>query len=106
MINLDIAHRRLHNQHMAHLTYIMMRAELEGIICSGARRGKRFTYALLAERAPQAKMLARDEALAELTIRYCVSHDRATIQDFVWWSGQLRRVSSYVCGFSVACGIA
>ena len=45
-------------------TYIIMRAELDGIICSGARRDKQFTYALLDERAPQARMLDRDEALA------------------------------------------
>src|SRR6266567_8254469 len=69
------------------VTYIIMRAELDGIICSGARRGKQFTYALLAERAPHARMLARDEALAELTTRYFMSHGPATIQDFVWWSG-------------------
>ena len=69
------------------VTHIMMRAELDGIICSGARRGKQFTYALLAERAPQARSLARDEALAELTMRYLMSHGPATIQDFVWWSG-------------------
>ncbi len=67
--------------------HIMMRAELDGIICSGARRGKQFTYALLAERAPHARMLDRDEALAELTMRYCMSHGPVTLQDFVWWSG-------------------
>src|SRR5437660_2921123 len=69
------------------VTYIIMRAELDGIICSGARRGKQFTYALLAERAPHARMFARDEALAELTMRYFRSHGPAVIQDFVWWSG-------------------
>ncbi len=69
------------------VTYIIMRAELDGIICSGARRGKQFTYALLAERAPQARSLGRDEALAELTMRYFTGHGPATIQDFVWWSG-------------------
>src|SRR5205085_10298801 len=69
------------------VTYIVMRAELDGIICSGVRRGKQFTYALLAERAPQARSLDRDEALAELTKRYFTSHGPATIQDFVWWSG-------------------
>jgi hypothetical protein len=69
------------------VTYIMMRAELDGIICSGARRGKQFTYALLAERAPQARSLDRDEAMAELTTRYFTSHGPATIQDFIWWSG-------------------
>jgi len=68
-------------------TYIIMRAELDGIICSGARRDKQFTYALLDERAPQARMLDRDEALAELARRYFTSHGPATLQDFVWWSG-------------------
>ncbi len=69
------------------LTHLMLRAELDGIICSGARRGKQFTYALLEERVPQAKPLERDEALAELTRRYFVSRGPATVQDFVWWSG-------------------
>jgi hypothetical protein len=68
-------------------TALMMHAELDGIVCSGARRGKQFTYALLAERAPQARMLDREEALAELARRYFTSHGPATIQDFVWWSG-------------------
>ena len=69
------------------LTYIVMRAELNGLICSGARRGKQFTYALLDERAPQTKALTREEALAELTARYFRSHGPATLRDFVWWSG-------------------
>ena len=68
-------------------TSIMMRAELDGFVCSGARRGKQFTYALLDERAPQARTLDRDEALAELAKRYFTSHGPATLQDFVWWSG-------------------
>jgi len=67
--------------------HIIMRAELDGIICSGARRGKQFTYALLDERAPQARTLDRDEALYELAGRYFTSHGPATLQDFVWWSG-------------------
>ena len=69
------------------LGLIIMRAELDGVVCSGARRGKQFTYALLDERAPHAITLARDEALAELTRRYITSHGPATVQDFVWWSG-------------------
>ncbi len=68
-------------------TSIMMRAELDGIVCSGARRGKQFTYALLDERAPQARTLDRDEALAEFARRYFTGHGPATLQDFVWWSG-------------------
>jgi len=69
---------------LAHLT---MYAELEGVICSGPRRGKQLTYALLAQRAPRARRLSRDEALAELARRYFTSHAPATIRDFVWWSG-------------------
>jgi hypothetical protein len=68
-------------------THIMMRAELDGIVCSGARRGKQFTYALLDERAPQAKTLDRDEALVEFARRYFTGHGPATLEDFVWWSG-------------------
>src|SRR5713226_2242979 len=68
-------------------TYIIMRAELDGIVCSGARRGKQFTYALLDERVPQTRNLDRDEALAEFARRYFTSHGPATLQDFVWWSG-------------------
>ena len=66
---------------------LMMRAELDGVICSGPRRGKQFTYAMLEERAPRARSLTRDEALAELTGRYFSSHGPATVRDYVWWSG-------------------
>lgn len=69
------------------LAHIVMHAELEGVVCSGARRGKQFTYALLDERAPNARVLARDEALVELVRRYFSSHGPAQVQDFVWWSG-------------------
>jgi hypothetical protein len=69
---------------LAHLT---MHAELEGVICSGPRRGKQFTYALLAERAANARRLNRDEALGELSRRYFSSHGPATVRDFAWWSG-------------------
>ena len=67
--------------------HILLRAELDGLICSGPRSGKQFTYALLEERVPPGKTLARDEALAELTRRYFNSHGPATLADFVWWSG-------------------
>jgi hypothetical protein len=69
------------------LAYIMMHAELEGLICSGPRRGKQFTYALLEERVPPVAALQRDEALAELTRRYFAGHGPATVQDFAKWSG-------------------
>lgn len=67
--------------------HLMFHAELNGIVCSGAMRGKQITYALLDERVPTTNSLAREEALAELAKRYFVSHGPATLQDFVWWSG-------------------
>lgn len=69
------------------LGHILMRAELDGIVCSGPRQGKQSTYALLAERAPRAKTLPREEALATLATRYFTSHGPATVKDFAWWSG-------------------
>lgn len=74
------------------LAYIVMAAELDGVICSGPRRGKQFTYMLLDERAPvagapQARGMDRDEALAELTRRYFRGHGPATERDYAWWSG-------------------
>jgi hypothetical protein len=69
------------------LGYLMMYAELEGLICSGPRKGKQFTYALLSERAPKAQSLPREEALATLAQRYFASRSPATATDFSWWSG-------------------
>lgn len=69
------------------LGLLIMHAELDAVVCSGPRRGKQFTFALLAERAPQARILRQDEALAELSRRYFTSHGPATPRDFAWWSG-------------------
>ncbi len=66
---------------------LMMHAELDGIVCNGARRGKQLTYALLDERVPFYKGLDRPEAIALLARRYFTSHAPATLSDFVWWSG-------------------
>jgi hypothetical protein len=71
-------------QRTAHL---MVRAELDAVICSGPRRGKQFTYALLDDRVPPVAPLARDEALLELTRRYFRTHSPAAARDFAWWSG-------------------
>ncbi len=72
------------------LTYLILSAELDEVICSGARHGKQFTYALLDERVSAAKSLSRAEALAELTRRYFTGHGPASEEDFVWWSGMTR----------------
>ncbi len=67
--------------------FILINAELDGIICSGALRGKQHTYALLAERAPDAPAKEREESMAELAWRYFISRGPATLKDFAWWSG-------------------
>ncbi|MDR1170200.1 MAG: winged helix DNA-binding domain-containing protein [Prevotellaceae bacterium] len=69
------------------MTHFMMRAEVEGIVCSGIDRGNRQTYALIDERVPPAKTLHREEALATLATKYFRSHSPAGLQDFAWWSG-------------------
>jgi hypothetical protein len=68
------------------LAYVLMRAELDAVICSGARRGKQHTYAAFDERVPRAKTLDRDQALAELARRYFSSRGPATLKDFVTWA--------------------
>jgi hypothetical protein len=68
------------------LAYLLMHAELTGQICSGARRGRQHTYALLAERAPGGREPGPDEALAELTRRYFTGHGPATAKDLRWWA--------------------
>jgi hypothetical protein len=69
------------------LGHMLMRAELDGLICSGPLKGKQHTFALLDERAPQQPRLGRDHALALLARRFFRSHGPATIKDFSWWSG-------------------
>jgi hypothetical protein len=69
------------------LAHVIIHAELDAVICSGARRGKQFTYGLLDDRVAATPMPSREEALAELTRRYFTSHGPAQLLDFVWWSG-------------------
>lgn len=69
------------------INLLLCRAAFDGLICCGVRRGSENTYTLLDEWVPATRTLEVDEALAELTKRYFMSHGPATIQDFVWWSG-------------------
>ncbi len=68
-------------------TFLVMRAELDGVVCSGLLKANKQTYALLDERVPPAEALSREEALARLARRYFTSHGPATVGDFAWWSG-------------------
>ncbi|MEV0715174.1 winged helix DNA-binding domain-containing protein [Asanoa sp. NPDC050611] len=68
------------------LGYVVMFAELSGLIANGVRRGKQHTYALVSERVAAPVSLSPEEGLAELTRRYFTSHGPATVKDFAWWS--------------------
>ena len=67
--------------------HYMMKAELDAIVCSGAIKNKKQTYALLSDRVPVPQRFSRDESLAKLAERYFKSHGPASLKDFVWWSG-------------------
>lgn len=69
------------------LPHLIMSAELDGLIISGPRRGRDFTYALLSERSPRLPRLPRDEALGRLAWRYFRSHGPAQARDLAWWAG-------------------
>jgi hypothetical protein len=94
------------------LGYIMMRAELDGLVCSGRMLGRQQTYALVDDRVPARSTAGsasgahpsastarsaigdhpstpttREEALAELGRRYFTSRGPATVHDLSAWSG-------------------
>jgi hypothetical protein len=65
--------------------HVLMRAELDGVLVSGAMRGKQHTYALLDARVPPAPTPSVDDALDELTRRYLAMHGPATLKDYCAW---------------------
>lgn len=67
--------------------HILGRLAQEGLICGGPREGKQSTFVLLDEWLPESRGLLREEALAELALRYFTSHGPATVRDLSWWSG-------------------
>jgi hypothetical protein len=69
------------------MNFLLYRAALEGVICFGPLRGKQETITLLEEWLPHYPEKSREEALADLGIRFFSSHGPATIKDFTWWSG-------------------
>jgi hypothetical protein len=69
------------------LSFLLLHAELDAVLCSGAPDGKQQTYALLDERAPEAPPVSREEAVVELVRRYFSTRGPATLKDFAWWSG-------------------
>jgi hypothetical protein len=60
--------------------------ELDQLICSGRPRDGEHTYALFADRVPHPKRLDREEALAEIVVRYVTGHGPATARDLAYWA--------------------
>lgn len=73
----------LNDNRAAHL---LLRAELDGIICSGREKGNQNTYALLSKRVSKKEILSREESLAKLAQKYFNSRFPVTLKDFIWWS--------------------
>ncbi|MFT3702019.1 MAG: winged helix DNA-binding domain-containing protein [Agriterribacter sp.] len=68
-------------------SHLLIRAELDGIVCRGKIISNKHTYTLLDKWVPAIKKLSREEALHKLSKTFFTSHGPATLQDFTWWSG-------------------
>ncbi|CAA9370482.1 MAG: hypothetical protein AVDCRST_MAG47-1173 [uncultured Nocardioidaceae bacterium] len=77
------------------LMLLLAVAELDQLICGGRCAGGAHTYAPFADRVRDARRLDRDEALAELAVRYFTGHGPATERDLAYWAtlplGDVRR---------------
>jgi len=77
------------NKHLddIRMNFLILDAELDGLIVNGGRQGSEFVYVLLEELVPSPLILEKEAAIAELARRYFSSRGPATLPDFVWWSG-------------------
>ena len=69
------------------LSYHIRMAEVAGTICSGELLPLKATYALTSNKVKPKVKMDKDEALMRFTRKYFQSHQPATLEDFVWWSG-------------------
>jgi hypothetical protein len=68
------------------LMLLLALLELDRLMCSGRRIEGAHTYAVFADRVPSSPRLDRDEALAELALRYFTGHGPATERDLAYWA--------------------
>ncbi|MEM7371188.1 MAG: winged helix DNA-binding domain-containing protein [Bacteroidota bacterium] len=73
--------------------HLLLRAELDGLICSGPIRDGKHTYVLLDDRIPASPELSEEEAAVRLAQMYFGSHGPARLKDFIWWSGLTARLA-------------
>lgn len=67
--------------------HIIGRLAQEGLLCFGSHQEKQPTFALLDEWLPSTRTLEREEALAELALRFFTGHGPATVSDLERWAG-------------------
>lgn len=68
------------------LMLLLALLELDRLICSGRRLEGVHTYAAFTGRVPSSRRLDREEALAELALRYFTGHGPATERDLAYWA--------------------
>jgi Winged helix DNA-binding domain len=77
------------------LMFLLGLLEVDRLVCSGRWRDGAHTYAPFEVRVPTPRLLDRDEALAELALRYFTGHGPATARDLAYWAtltvGDVRR---------------
>lgn len=68
------------------LMHLLALLELDRLVCSGRSLDGVHTYAVFADRVPTPRLLDREEALAELVLRYFTGHGPATDRDLAYWA--------------------
>ncbi|WP_434615075.1 winged helix DNA-binding domain-containing protein [Arthrobacter sp. A5] len=71
------------NQRGIHLLWLL---SLTGMLVQGPSDGNAQRFVLMDRWIRSPRSMDRDEALAELVLRYMRSHGPATLKDFCWWT--------------------
>lgn len=82
----DALAQRGHELTGMQLMLLAAHLELHTLICSGVPRDGEHTYALFSDRVARPRRLDREEALAELALRYATSHGPVTDRDLAYWA--------------------
>ena len=69
------------------ITFLLLHAEFDEVLISGAMSGKQQTYAAFDERVTPGPDLGEDEALGTLAGRYVATRGPATAKDLATWAG-------------------
>ena len=81
----------LEKNHLPHTgqapIHLIYRAALEGLLCRGAERGKEPTFVLFERWLGAPQPLPRQDALAELAVRYLSAYAPARPEDLASWAG-------------------